>query len=390
MLFAVLALAACLLMTRLARDRGGAPPDRPAPHRLGVLIGLAALTRNEATWLAASPGSLVAWRGRRDGRRRLALVAVPAVVALVVFAPWMIRDWIVFGSPLPGQALANALSVTGFDIFAWNDPPTLSRYLAVGPARLLEMRVEGLCHNLFTVLLIPGFPLVARSGSSRCRGRRGSARSGRSSSCRVMTFLVTSLLFPVATTWGTFLHAAGPVQVLLIVCPRCSGSTRLIAWSGVGAAGRDRSPGSGRRSTIFGSLLFSAVLLPAFGGQARRDRRPLRRAGDRMAAIGRPLDAIAGPGHHRLPDLARRGAPAPDAGPARRAAESTSSTSPPRFAGPAARDRWRRSTATGPASSTPDAPGAECFRELDLGAAGRPGRGRGRSSETRVFEIVCP
>ena len=65
----------------------------------------------------------------------------------------------VFGSPLPGQAATNALSVTGFDIFAWNDPPTLARYLAVGPARLLEMRVEGIAHNLFYVLLLPGLPL---------------------------------------------------------------------------------------------------------------------------------------------------------------------------------------------------------------------------------------
>ena len=64
-----------------------------------------------------------------------------------------------FGSPLPGQAVTNALSVTGFDIFAWNDPPTLARYLAVGPARLVEMRVEGLAHNLFNVLLLPGIPI---------------------------------------------------------------------------------------------------------------------------------------------------------------------------------------------------------------------------------------
>ena len=47
----------------------------------------------------------------------------------------MARDWLVFGNPLPGQAAANALSVTGFDIFAWSDPPTLARYLAVGLGR---------------------------------------------------------------------------------------------------------------------------------------------------------------------------------------------------------------------------------------------------------------
>ena len=48
----------------------------------------------------------------------------------------------------------------------------------------------------------------------------------------VLTFLVTSLVFPVATTWGTFLHAAGAVQVLLIVSALMALDT-LIARVGV-------------------------------------------------------------------------------------------------------------------------------------------------------------
>src|SRR6185503_17696718 len=153
MLFTVLALGACLLISRIVR---ATEPVALADRRviaLGVVIGLAALTRNEAIWLGLI-WLLIAWRA---GQLRL-VVAVGAI-ALLVFAPWMIRDWLTFGSPLPGQAVANAFSVTGLDIFAWNDPPTLSRYLAVGPARLAEMRVEGLSHNLFTVLLITGFPV---------------------------------------------------------------------------------------------------------------------------------------------------------------------------------------------------------------------------------------
>ena len=90
---------------------------------------------------------------------RVRLVAVVAVVSLLVFAPWAIRDWVVFGNPLPGQALSNALSITGFDIFAWNDPPTLARYLAIGPGGLLDLRVVGIGHNLFNVLLLIGVPI---------------------------------------------------------------------------------------------------------------------------------------------------------------------------------------------------------------------------------------
>src|SRR4029077_9538031 len=119
----------------------------------GVVIGLAALTRNEAIWLGFI-WLLIGWRAGQ-----LRLVVAVGGISLLVFAPCMTRDGLALGGPLPGRLFANAFSVTGLDIFAWNDPPTLSRYLAVGPARLVEMRVEGLSHNLFTVLLLPGMPL---------------------------------------------------------------------------------------------------------------------------------------------------------------------------------------------------------------------------------------
>ena len=122
-------------------------------------MGAAALTRNEALWVAVVWAWLAIRRSGSPLAERLRLIGVVAVVSLLVFAPWAARDWVVFGNPLPGQAISNALSVTGFDIFAWNDPPTLSRYLAVGPARLVEMRVEGLAHNVFNVLVFLGIPL---------------------------------------------------------------------------------------------------------------------------------------------------------------------------------------------------------------------------------------
>ena len=267
--FAVLALTACWLMPRLLR---AAEELRPTDWRLiglGVLIGLAALTRNEAVFVGFA-WLLVVWlRPGVPGRRKVELVAVPAVVALAIFAPWLVRNLVEFGTPLPSQTLANALSIEGFDIFAWNDPPTLSRYLAVGPARLLEMRLEGLYHNLFTVLLIPGFPtsfigLVALPFFFRL------AALGPLTILSVTTFLVTSLVFPVSTTWGTYLHAAGPAHVLLIVSALL-GLDAFIAWVGVKRGWTRPVAWLGATLTVAASLLFlvAPTGMPFVGGQSQ-------------------------------------------------------------------------------------------------------------------------
>src|SRR4051794_4119748 len=265
--FAALALAACLLMTRLVRDPREARVTDSRLLALGALIGLTALTRNEALWLAFAWFLLVVLGRSLTWPMRGRLLGVTALGAALVFAPWAIRDWQVFGSPLPGQAVTNALSVTGFDIFSWNDPPTLARYLAVGPQRLIDMRVDGLGHNLFSVLLLPGIPIALI-------GLLGLPWQGRARALRpvlllsVTTFLVTSLLFPVATTWGTFLHASGPVHVLLVISALLvldAGLSRLadrmrwtrpVTWLGAALG-------------VFSAFLFTVVLLPAFGAGSR-------------------------------------------------------------------------------------------------------------------------
>lgn len=292
MLFAALALGAAMLMARLLdRPSGFLLGDRRLVV-LGGLLGLAALTRNEAAWLALAWLVLVLGRpGLRPGER-LRGVGVVAVVSLAIFAPWAARDWLVFGTPLPGQALANALSVTGFDIFAWQDQPTLERYLALGPARLLELRLVGLGHNLLNVLVFPGVPL-ALIGLAAIPGLARLAALRPLVLFAAITFAATSLLFPVATTWGTFLHAAGAVHVLLVVgallaldrllaaIGRRRGWTRPVAWLGPTLA-------------VGASLLFSLVFLPGFGAQAANREREFRAIGAAFAALGTPLGSRPG------------------------------------------------------------------------------------------------
>jgi hypothetical protein len=302
--FAALVLLACLLMARVGHT-GARAGDLVT---LGVLLGLAALTRNEAAWLAVT-WAIVAWRiarrpaidpalagtsvGSRFDRwfsRWFILVAPVAIVAMVVFGPWAYRDWLVFGSPFPGQALTNALSLDGRDIFAWHDEPTLSRYLDAGIGTLLELRWIGAVHNLTQVLLylgvplsilgLAGLPAVWRPGWARREANLGADDPAHLHAARsvaplrplllfsVLTFLVASLVFPVATTWGTFLHAAGAIHVLLVI------SALLLLDAVIGWVGRRRrwtNPVAwlGPAFAIAGCLLFTAVVLPQDGRGGR-------------------------------------------------------------------------------------------------------------------------
>ena len=382
--FAVLALTACLLMGRIARDPRGLRGGDPRIVGLGIVIGLTALTRNEAIWLGLA-WAIVAWRIPGLGAlARVRPIAVAGVVAMLVFAPWMVRAWLVFGSPLPGQAAANALSVTGLDIFAWNDPPTLARYLDVGPARLLQMRLEGIWHNLFSVLLLPGMPisiigLLALPWQVRGPALRPTILVGAT------IFLVTSLAFPVATTWGTFLHGAGPVHVLLVISALLAldagiarlgvyrGWTRPVAWLGATLG-------------VAGSLLFSAVLLPSFGAASRETATHYEELGRRMTAIGRPLHASAGPvisnfpiwlaETQRIPVLALPNESPSDVLDLARTFDARLLV----LIG-GEHGQWPEVLSGG-------ATGAECFRQVDLGPG--PTGAADPLSSTQLYEIVCP
>ena len=208
----------------------------------------------------------------------MAIIVEVAVIAGLIFLPWAIRDWLVFGSPLPGQAVANALAVNGTDVFAWNDPPTLSRYLAVGPIGLIGMRIGGIVHNLFNVLLLPGLPISVI-------GLVGLYWTVRSQALRPVVivsftaFIVTSLVFPVATTWGTFLHASGPFQVLLVVSALFL-LDGLIEEISIRRKWTNPNAWLGAVLGIFGSLLFSIVLLPSFAADRATPRGCTRSSGN--------------------------------------------------------------------------------------------------------------
>jgi hypothetical protein len=199
----------------------------------GLVLGAGMLTRNETLYLLAAVAVVAA--AATPGRRgqRVARAGLVVAVAAACYAPWAVRQWLVFGSPFPGQTAANAFSVSPNDIFGWSAPaPGLSTYLAAGPAALLDQRLTALGHNLIDTLVLPALPwsVVGFVGVVllwRARPLRLLLATA------VLTLLADTLVFPVATLYGTFLHGSAPVFALLAI----------------GAA--DLAVGAGRRAMRF-------------------------------------------------------------------------------------------------------------------------------------------
>jgi Dolichyl-phosphate-mannose-protein mannosyltransferase len=77
--------------------------DRPVPRSaalLGVLIGLAALTRGEGLLFVPLLAIPVCIRARPRGTSRKRLAAVAIVATVVTIVPWTVRNWIVFDDPV--------------------------------------------------------------------------------------------------------------------------------------------------------------------------------------------------------------------------------------------------------------------------------------------------
>jgi len=187
---------------------------------LGLALGLTFLSRNEAIYIGAI------WLGvalaRRQGWRVLVGRLVPVVVGgLIVVGPWLLRDLAVFGTPLPGQAIDNAFLTSNEQIFDYGSRPTLAGFQAQGGWGIGTHIIVAAAYNVFDVSITPGGPVtfIGALGAFVLarRSRFGSTPLAYLLASGVLTLLVATYLFPVASVWGTFRHSAGPLIVGLVV-----------------------------------------------------------------------------------------------------------------------------------------------------------------------------
>ncbi|MFI5253968.1 MAG: glycosyltransferase family 39 protein [Candidatus Limnocylindrales bacterium] len=228
--FTVFVVAGCALMPRALQ--GG----RWAGIGLGLALGLAYLSRQEALWFGLAY-LVLALESRRTA---VGALRWPVLAGALVAVPWIVRDALTFGGGGLSQTLENAWLRSNTDIFAFAQRPSLATFLAQGPGTILGHIAAGLAHDVVDVLLVAGAPvgivgLVAlvvlwKTPVLHVRSPLRALLIGGG-----ITFAVSSVVFPVATLWGTFQHADGPLLVALIVATALGLDAlvaRVRAWRG--------------------------------------------------------------------------------------------------------------------------------------------------------------
>lgn len=125
-----------LFLWKFAQDIRGPSLKRAAA--MGVAVGFGALVRANMAVLGLV-ALVAAWGVRRSPRARMQLAIVPLCAGLVV-APWIIRNWIVFGQPLfstegGAAALVGAINPEARLMSEW-DKPMLEKIGFVVPNQL--------------------------------------------------------------------------------------------------------------------------------------------------------------------------------------------------------------------------------------------------------------
>jgi hypothetical protein len=109
--------AGCLL----ALGRGRAVRSSRWFALAGALAGLAHLTRADGILLAGVVALVALWPGSVGARRQLRLAVVGALAYALVMLPWLARNMVEMGAPLPGAG-GDAIWLRGYEELA-NYPP---------------------------------------------------------------------------------------------------------------------------------------------------------------------------------------------------------------------------------------------------------------------------
>lgn len=200
----------------------------------GALVGLSMLARVDGLLLAAAPA--VAWwvRRRSDGRAGTSVrwVLASAATCMLVLMPWLIRNVMVFGAPLP-SAGGHTLWITTYnEQFSIGHEVSIGSYLASGPIAIVASKVGALVELAGRSLGILGGPFAIAFLAGAWMHRR------RPELVPVLAYLAVwlaamVLIFTFHAPKGAFLHSAPawlPAAYAIAAGSLAEAATRAGRW----------------------------------------------------------------------------------------------------------------------------------------------------------------
>ena len=231
--FAILALGALWL---IARAWNGDRRHLPLVVA-GILAGGAFLSRTDGLLISVAVGLLfgfellAAARAHRPRRLAFSQVLVFGASALATVTPWLVRQWLTFGSLSPSGSSGRILWIREYsELFSADGPLSPAYLFSWSPDKLIGSRVDaiGTMFSLVALGLLTGVFAAFALGGLRARWR----------TAFLTPFLLYTLLF---LTWsalvaaphlptGNFVHSVGAILPLLYILA-AAGLNELLGWA---------------------------------------------------------------------------------------------------------------------------------------------------------------
>ena len=257
----------------------------------GIGAGLGHLSRADGMLLVVVAGLMILWSAYRDRTqiRRLALGLVWLVVGYgIVMGPWFVRNWIAIGRPLATDGTQTVWLTNYDDLFGYQIPLTVDRYLAWGWGNIVSSKLRGLWLNLQTVLFVGWMIFLIPPGLAGVWRLRKRVSFQGAWWYLVVLYLTMSLVFTFAGWRGGMLHSLVALLPFLYAAAM-EGLDAFCSWMARRRRNwraREAQAVFSGAAVVFGlalSIVLAVQVAPAAGAE-----HPYRRVAGWLAAEGDP------------------------------------------------------------------------------------------------------
>ncbi len=180
---------------------------------LGLLMGLAYLTRSHAVFLIMAWGIVTLVRllkERESGATTLKLAILTGAGLALTAGPWLLRNWLTFHSLSSPAALESGLINNYATLFNYETPINFDTFLRQGLDTILKARLNALYNAWVEVLGTMFVPTILLPGAGLfLLWRRNRELVGRWLLYCLLLGLGLPLIFVAASATGSFYHSSG-------------------------------------------------------------------------------------------------------------------------------------------------------------------------------------